>query len=1376
MKRTYQGFSAPGQPNPNPPANLSYPPLPSGQPPPQPSSNPSASYQPQQPPANTIPPATSQPYPYPQFAPAPSASFGQYAGYPHAQPAAATHPAYANYGYGTPAGPQQPHKPYQGYPAPNTNQLPSNPNPIPQNPYVGYPPAQVNGPGLQNSPGGGAAQPPFKRPRYEANNNGAGYGSPSQPNPYPPSAPQPNSNALPSAPTPLRNNNNHHNHNNKMNHTPTGTMRIGASTNNTRGGFSGSRPPRSTGPFGNNSPIRLNLGPGGGTGGYDPGSAPHFEPPPAMAHPLPSFHQSPQASGNHYPPTSYNNEAHFPPYAANAGYPSSNNNDPSNPAMGGHSRGNNSFHSDFSPGGPSYNGAPPQTPNDPYRGPGEGPANHAPGSHRSGRGGFRGNSGNSMSGGRGPRDRNEMGGGEAMNPRGNRPYPNQSYGPSGKSERNGPGNRSIRGGHGHRHDDQGSNYGATGGGTSRHQDRSNGPANRGPRNISNLPTAPYHNKGHDRRGGGGVSNRGGGGMGDRNSGNRRGGGRINGRDGKFDDRQNPGRPSRGGGPGPNSGPGGDRLDKPKKDARPSASRAKLGWGIEFKEFNDREQKTDAKRAEETPARRPLTDFRINGLEIPILPWLWRADTSAGVDVMHISAAAGNLIENSHLPQSNPEDNSGRATGKHARDDDADEDDDKPAPGDHDNPAGPSTSSKKLKSDTVEMAKKIYEDAASAVTGLDLENEETNSDHEDNNLDQEINDQLLPDSSKKTLESREADPTSTPAVTADGDQNPEDLPQKESIPPIVIDDSESQTAAAAQPPSADQDQSSDPVHSDAQPSNPPEPENSRLRIYFSTILDSVRPLVAPAGLPNKPVVASGSGKRNVSGASVKSADTKLGGCAQVSSPVANLSPSKKTPKKETSLHPPSAEAVVKESPKPESSAAPVISTPDIVEIPKPDNPSSTKEVVDSKAEDVKPVKEESAPTAGPSGEKPAGDEVAETNGTDPAANLEAEDEKDRQAEYESLPAPEPQNDRISISYAHNSRRIVIDADVVQSIKVFRNEHRIEVLVRLMPAVIQGGKFDGAVDVYRICKGVLVEAFDPELKEYVVIDRGTLEASWRAKEAQTHEDNGDKSQDVESPQPSDDENPEISHDPLLPPLHRFFLSNMDGPLSRKAQKSPEGKPDVKHGFKQESFLIIATLDSVHPFTEAKWVRTGDLDSWISQMTGRIFRPEDTSEYGWRRKITVADPEPPPTIQHMLDTWLTTSTLGTLDSRQRFIDGHFGKDADMVMEILLRIIRMGQANLSFVPSPAPVILQQAISLHAPYPEQQTQVSLAVLSLYRISLETAVAAGRPVDQIIRRVTTLIRGLPYRLAFAAIDGIYRDEHGIPDPSKPPDPSTSTEP
>jgi hypothetical protein len=71
----------------------------------------------------------------------------------------------------------------------------------------------------------------------------------------------------------------------------------------------------------------------------------------------------------------------------------------------------------------------------------------------------------------------------------------------------------------------------------------------------------------------------------------------------------------------------------------------------------------------------------------------------------------------------------------------------------------------------------------------------------------------------------------------------------------------------------------------------------------------------------------------------------------------------------------------------------------------------------------------------------------------------------------VPPPEPTADRISISYARNTRRMVVDAEVVESVKIFRSSGKIEVVVNCEAPIVGVGEHQ-LEDEYRICKGILV----------------------------------------------------------------------------------------------------------------------------------------------------------------------------------------------------------------------------------------------------------------------------------------------------------------
>lgn len=71
---------------------------------------------------------------------------------------------------------------------------------------------------------------------------------------------------------------------------------------------------------------------------------------------------------------------------------------------------------------------------------------------------------------------------------------------------------------------------------------------------------------------------------------------------------------------------------------------------------------------------------------------------------------------------------------------------------------------------------------------------------------------------------------------------------------------------------------------------------------------------------------------------------------------------------------------------------------------------------------------------------------------------------------SMP-PEPSADRISISYARNTRRMVLDAGIVEKVKISRGEGKIELSVLIQAATL--GEGDAmSMDEFRVCRGILV----------------------------------------------------------------------------------------------------------------------------------------------------------------------------------------------------------------------------------------------------------------------------------------------------------------
>lgn len=112
----------------------------------------------------------------------------------------------------------------------------------------------------------------------------------------------------------------------------------------------------------------------------------------------------------------------------------------------------------------------------------------------------------------------------------------------------------------------------------------------------------------------------------------------------------------------------------------------------------------------------------------------------------------------------------------------------------------------------------------------------------------------------------------------------------------------------------------------------------------------------------------------------------------------------------------------------------------------------------------------------------------------------------------------------------------------------------------------------------------------------MDRGTLAHAWDADKAEF------------SDEPS-------SLDPLLPPLHRLLASSADGEAS------------AAHAFSHETITVSARLDRQNPLTEARWVKTGEVDNWIVSLgIAAGASPKDASKLSeWRSKIKIVDPDP-------------------------------------------------------------------------------------------------------------------------------------------------------
>jgi len=133
-------------------------------------------------------------------------------------------------------------------------------------------------------------------------------------------------------------------------------------------------------------------------------------------------------------------------------------------------------------------------------------------------------------------------------------------------------------------------------------------------------------------------------------------------------------------------------------------------------------------------------------------------------------------------------------------------------------------------------------------------------------------------------------------------------------------------------------------------------------------------------------------------------------------------------------------------------------------------------------------------------------------------------------------------------------------------------------------------------------------------------------------------------------------------------------------------------------------------------------------------------------------------------VLEGWAANSPVGVLTERQRFLKTHM-TETDNILEILLRLVRGERATPSYqsgqtmsasnVSGP----LLSALSPGSAHGAQQTHVSLAVLALFRMTVEYAKKAAPDKGKVEaeERMGEIIRCLPSHLVYKSLDGIFKE-------------------
>ena len=122
-----------------------------------------------------------------------------------------------------------------------------------------------------------------------------------------------------------------------------------------------------------------------------------------------------------------------------------------------------------------------------------------------------------------------------------------------------------------------------------------------------------------------------------------------------------------------------------------------------------------------------------------------------------------------------------------------------------------------------------------------------------------------------------------------------------------------------------------------------------------------------------------------------------------------------------------------------------------------------------------------------------------------------------------------------------------------------------------------------------------------------------------------------------------------------------------------------------------------------------------------------------------------------------------MGLPVERQRFVRTHM-TETDNILEILLRLVRGERSTYTQTPSviSTPSVsgpLLAALSPGSAHGSSQTHVSLAVLAIFRLTVEYAKKAAPEggKGEAEERVGEIIRALPSHLIYKSLDGIFKE-------------------
>ncbi|WWD07175.1 hypothetical protein V865_005272 [Kwoniella europaea PYCC6329] len=369
---------------------------------------------------------------------------------------------------------------------------------------------------------------------------------------------------------------------------------------------------------------------------------------------------------------------------------------------------------------------------------------------------------------------------------------------------------------------------------------------------------------------------------------------------------------------------------------------------------------------------------------------------------------------------------------------------------------------------------------------------------------------------------------------------------------------------------------------------------------------------------------------------------------------------------------------------------------------------------------------------------------------------------------------PSTNRLSILYEKSLRRICIDSDVVEKVKIWRKEGRIEVELKDL-------EFESKeAQEIRLPKGILVESYDSNDQRYITLNSTSISTFFGQPDYTVPTEDGQS----------------------IPPFHKVLSTTVNSPSEGQGDSSEVAKinaaqngqnddndiiagseqaQNVKHDESQtqpassssSKITLTVYLNRKNPLSEPKWCRNNSADNWLYEQFGsrRIEQDEENGvkglgfgSAGWKGKLEVMDPDPAPTLKSILEQWSSTSSYGTSSTRESFISSLLLSPIETI-EILLRLTR-GDRNPVYSSNPTYFnkSFSSTIKKESPYTNHQTHISLAVLAMYRLTTDLVDKVSTDESErekerkkLDENVNDIIRSLPLNMIQRSLDGLWKE-------------------